>query len=160
MSFSSVIRYSALTATLALLLSACASMGSSKVENAQELRPQFIGEIPLPQDAQLDNDKTVILGGGAAWAGQIVIKATQGPTEVFTFFRDQLPARGWVGVSSVKSRNSILVFAKQERTLTVEVREAGGMSTGSTAVVTVAPKGGFGGPSPAPTAPPTAVPAK
>lgn len=137
---------------LAFGLPGCSNMGTSQVESAKELKPQFIGEIPLPQDAQLDNDKTVILGGGAGWAGQIVIKTPQGPTEVFTFFRDQLPPKGWVGVSSVKSRNSIMVFAKQERTLTVEVREAGNLSSGAQAIITVAPKGGFGGNStPAPT---------
>ncbi|HEX5805371.1 MAG TPA: hypothetical protein VFY31_03415 [Macromonas sp.] len=139
------IRCGVVLAVMGVSLAACSNMGASRVESAQELRPQFIGEIPLPQDSQLDNDKTVILGGGAGWAGQIVVKATQGPTEVFIFFRDQLPLKGWVGVSSVKSRNSIMVFAKQERTLTVEVREAGGLSAGSVAVITVAPKGGFGG---------------
>lgn len=133
--------------TGALLLSACGSMGSAHFENLDTFQQQLLGDMPLPPATTIDNAQSLILGSGASWAGRVVIHIPHGTSDTFTFFRDQYPANGWTGISSIKAKNSILVFTKQERTVTVEISEAGSLSSGTQVTLTAAPKGSL---SPAP----------
>ena len=130
-----------IAALACLLLGGCASGGST--ESLDNIQQQLLGDMPLPQGSKISNEQSLILGGGPQWTGRIVIVSPQGPTDTFTFFRDQFPRAGWTGISSIKAKTSILVFAKGDRTVTVEINEAGTFqSGGSTVALTVAPKGG------------------
>jgi hypothetical protein len=127
--------------TGALMLSACSSMGSAHFENLDTFQQQLLGDMPLPPATTINNAQSLILGSGASWAGRVVIHIPHGTSDTFTFFRDQYPATGWTGISSIKAKNSILVFTKQERTVTVEISEAGSLSSGTQVTLTAAPKG-------------------
>lgn len=127
--------------TGALLLSACGSMGTSHFESLDTFQQQLLGDMPLPPATTIDNAQSLILGSGASWAGRVVIHIPHGTSDTFTYFRDQYPASGWTGISSIKAKNSILVFTKQERTVTVEISEAGSLSSGTQVTLTAAPKG-------------------
>lgn len=124
-----------------LNLGACASSGTT--ENLDNIQQQLLGDMPLPQGTKISNEQSLILGGGSQWTGRIVLVTPQGPTDTFTFFRDQFPRAGWTGISSIKAKTSILVFAKGDRTVTVEINEAGTFQNGGSLVaLTAAPKGG------------------
>ncbi len=124
------------------VLSGCA-VGGGTTESLDNIQQQLLGDMPLPQDSKISNDQSLILGGGPQWTGRIVIVSPQGPTDTFTFFRDQFPRAGWTGISSIKAKTSILVFAKGDRTVTVEINEAGTFQSGGSVVsLTAAPKGG------------------
>ncbi len=124
-----------------LSVGGCASGGST--ESLDNIQQQLLGDMPLPQGSKISNDQSLILGGGSQWTGRIVIVSPQGPTDTFTFFRDQFPKAGWTGVSSIKAKTSILVFAKADRTVTVEINETGSFQSGGSVVfLTAAPKGG------------------
>lgn len=127
--------------TGALLLSACGSIGSAHFENLDTFQQQLLGDMPLPPATTIDNAQSLILGSGTSWAGRVVIHIPHGTSDTFTFFREQYPATGWTGLSSIKARNSILVFTKQERTVTVEISEAGSLTGGTQVTLTAAPKG-------------------
>ena len=119
----------------------CASSGTT--ENLDNIQQQLLGDMALPQGSKISNDQSLILGGGPQWTGRIVIVSPQGPTDTFAFFRDQFPKAGWTGISSIKAKTSILVFAKADRTVTVEINEAGTFQSGGSIVfLTAAPKGG------------------
>lgn len=121
---------------------ACSTTVMDHTESLDHIQADLLGDMPLPQGSKINNDQSLILGAGSAWAGRIVINTPQGPTDTFTFFRDQFPNSGWTGVSSIKAKISILVFAKQDRTVTVEITDAGALADGSVTSLTVAPKGG------------------
>jgi hypothetical protein len=124
-------------------LAGCASGGFGSTENLDSTQQQLLGDMPLPQGARIDNDQSLILGGGPQWTGRIIIMMPQRSTETFTFFRDQFPGAGWTCVSSIKAKTSILVFVKGDRTATVEINEGGPFSgSGSIVSLTAAPKGG------------------
>ena len=134
-----------LLALLVSMLAGCASGGFGSTENLDSLQQQLLGDMPLPQGAKINNDESLILGGGPQWTGRLVISTPQRSTDTFTFFRDQFPRAGWTGVSSIKAKTSILVFVKGDRTVTVEINEGGVFSSGSSIVsLTAAPKGGTG----------------
>ena len=128
-----------------LLLCGCASGGFGSAESLDNIQQQLLGDMPLPQGSKISNEQSIILGGGAQWTGRIVISTPQGPTDTFTFFREQFPKAGWTGISSIKAKTSILVFAKGDRTVTLEINESGAFSSGGSIVnLTAAPKGGTG----------------
>ena len=127
------------------VLAGCASGGLRGAENLDSIQQQLLGDMPLPQGAKINNDQSLILGGGPQWTGRIVISTPQRSTDTFIFFRDQFPGAGWTGVSSIKAKTSILVFVKGDRTVTVEINEGGTFFSGSSIVsLTAAPKGGTG----------------
>ena len=135
------LRFGVVCATV-LALAGCAAGGGS-TESLDSIQQQLLGDMPLPQGSRMSNDQSLILGGGPQWTGRIVIVTPQGPTDTFTFFRDQFPRAGWTGISSIKAKTSILVFAKGDRTVTVEINEAGTFQSGGSVVaLTAAPKGG------------------
>lgn len=134
-----------LPALFVSVLAGCASGGFGSTENLDSIQQQLLGDMPLPQGAKINNDQSLILGGGPQWTGRIVISTPQRSTDTFTFFRDQFPGAGWTGVSSIKAKTSILVFVKGDRTVTVEINEGGIFSGGSSIVsLTATPKGGTG----------------
>lgn len=134
-----------LLALFVSVLAGCASGGFGSTENLDSIQQQLLGDMPLPQGAKINNDQSLILGGGPQWTGRIVINMPQRSTDTFIFFRDQFPGAGWTGVSSIKAKTSILVFVKGDRTVTVEINEGGTFSSGSSIVsLTAAPKGGTG----------------
>lgn len=121
----------------------CSTISPSSMENLDSVQQQLLGDMPLPGGAKIDNNHSLILGSGSTWTGRIVLVIPQGPTATFSFFRDQFPVAGWAGVSSVKAKTSILVFTKQERTVTIEITDSGVLTNASEVFITAAPKGGI-----------------
>ena len=115
-------------------------MASSNLESLDSFQQQLLGDMKLPEGVKIDNSQSLVLGGGATWTGRVVISIPQGATDAFTYFRDQFPATGWTGISSIKAKTSILVFTKQERTITLEISDAGSLAKGSIVTLTAAPK--------------------
>jgi hypothetical protein len=124
-------------------LAGCAAnapLTSTEGDNIQEAQNKLLGDMPLPNGARIINENSLILGGGDGWAGRVAIASAQGSTETFTFFRDQFPKSGWVLVSSTKTKNSILVFIKKDRTATIEIEEVSLMGSKANVMLTVAPR--------------------
>ncbi len=131
-------------ASVLLVSGAMIACTTTPVTNAdgdtfQDIQTKLLGDMPLPGGATIVHDKSLILGSGDGWAGLVAIASDQNATETFTFFRDQFQKAGWTLVSSTKTKNSILVFIKKDRTATVEIEE--GSLIGKTGVMlTVAPR--------------------
>ncbi len=129
------------TFLLALGLVACASapLTNADGESLSDVQNKLLGDMPLPGGSRIDNEKSLILGSGDGWAGRVAINSAQNATETFNFFRDQYQKAGWTLVSSTKTKNSILVFIKKDRTATVEI-EDGTFGGKASVMLTVAPR--------------------
>ena len=123
------------------LFSGCAStpMTNADGESIQDIQTKLLGDMPMPGGAKINNENTLILGSGDGWAGRVAIIAQQNSNETFTFFRDQFQKAGWTLVSSTKTKNSILVFIKKDRTATIEIEDAGWIGR-TNVMLTVAPR--------------------
>lgn len=121
--------------------SGCAStpMTNADGESIQDIQTKLLGDMPIPSGAKINNESTLILGSGDGWAGRVAIVAQQNSNETFTFFRDQFQKAGWTLVSSTKTKNSILVFIKKDRTATIEIEDAGWIGR-TNVMLTVAPR--------------------
>jgi hypothetical protein len=127
-----------LTFALAMLLTACASSGDSPTgtpSEVQEIQSQLLGDMPLPAASKIIGSDSLIIGRGDSWVGRVVLSGVQTPTDIYAFFQAEYPRAGWTTVSAVKSKTSILVFTKGDRTSTVELNE--GPFTGPKTIITI-----------------------
>ncbi len=126
------------SAALVALLGACASSGDSPTGTAneiQETQTQLLGDMPLPAASKIVGSESLIIGRGDNWVGRVVLSGVQSPTDIYAFFQSEYPRAGWTTISAVKSKTSILVFTKGDRTSTVELNE--GPLTGAKTLITI-----------------------
>ncbi len=138
-----------LACLLAVSVVACSSTGSSvdlgKDTNAAKSAGvsasdlTSAGLIP-PGGAKVDYDKSLIFGSGQNWIGRMVLQLNQASSEAYNYFLQQYPRQGWMLVSAVRGKNSLLVFTKADRSITVELSEAGFLEGGAKAVLTISPR--------------------
>ena len=128
-----------------VFLSGCATTDnlgdlSKRFEEIKKIETLLFNQMPLPKDARISPDKSLILGEGDNWAGRIELSSSMEPLEASTFFTTEYPKHGWQLISSTKAKLSILVFSSNTRTLTLEITEGGPLAAKSMIVMTVAPK--------------------
>lgn len=132
-----------LAVSLALLLVACASSGDSPTgtpNEVQEIQTQLLGDMPLPAASKIIGSDSLIIGRGDNWVGRVVLSGVQSPTDIYAFFQAEYPKAGWTTISAVKSKTSILVFTKGDRTSTVEVNEGSFSGPKTIITITASPK--------------------
>ena len=128
-----------------IFLVACATTDnlgdlSKRFDDIKKIETLLFNQIPLPKDARISPDKSLILGEGDNWAGRIELSSSMEPLEASAFFVNEYPKHGWQLISSTKAKLSILVFTGSSRTLTLEITEGGPLAAKSMIVLTVAPK--------------------
>jgi len=133
----------AFAVSTSLLLSACAISGDSPTGTAEEvnqIQAQLLGDMPLPAGARIMGTDSLIIGRGDNWVGRVVLNGLQSPTDIYAFFQAEYPKAGWTTVTAVKSKTSILVFTKGDRTSTVEINEGSLTGPKSIIIITASPK--------------------
>jgi hypothetical protein len=113
---------------------------SKRFDDIKKIETLFFNQMPLPKDARISPDKSLILGEGDNWAGRIELSSSMEPLGASAFFVSEYPKNGWQLISSTKAKLSILVFTSSTRTLTLEITEGGPLAAKSMIVMTVAPK--------------------
>ena len=113
---------------------------SKRFDDIKKIETLLFNQMPLPKDARISPDKSLILGQGDNWAGRIELSSSMEILEASAFFTSEYPKHGWQLISSTKAKLSILVFMGSTRTLTLEITEGGPLAAKSMIVMTVAPK--------------------
>ena len=126
----------------AVALSACVGNDTSIPATARptdaptaDFRP--VTDIPIPKDATMDTERSLILSSRDRWTGRVVMKVGLSPAKVFAFYQQEMPNFSWAPVMSVQSDISVLTFTRDGRAATVQVRPRR-FST-SLVTVTIAP---------------------
>lgn len=130
--------------SLSVLLGACASAPSTSLstgsgEVTQETGAATLGASALPPGAKIKGEQSLIIGAGEQWVGRVVADVGRDADATLRFYLETYPAQGWTLVSAVRSKNSLMVFTKQDRTATVEVADSGMLGSGSV-TLTVSPR--------------------
>lgn len=114
------------TVCAAAVLVACSSTPLSGHAPAGEgVKPApVLAGVPLPAGTQLRNEQSLIIGGGEQWVGRAVLDTGLGAEAAVAFFGQSLPAQGWTLISSVRGKTSLMVFTRQDRSLTVEITDS------------------------------------
>jgi hypothetical protein len=134
-----------LVSFITLFLLSCATTDnlgdlSKRFDDIKKIETLFFNQMPLPKDARISPDKSLILGEGDNWAGRIELSSSMESLEASAFFTTEYPKHNWQLISSTKAKLSILVFTSNTRSLTLEITEGGPLAAKSMIVMTVAPK--------------------
>lgn len=145
-----------LTAATAALLSACtqgttglaptttaadaAAQGQGGAATTPEKAFNRFPDIPVPTQARMDNDRTLVFGSGESWYGQLGLGTEHAPDTMFDFYKQELTGFGWQEVTSVRAPVSILTYERQGRVLSIQIEK--GTINGAKVTLTVSPRGG------------------
>jgi hypothetical protein len=96
-------------------------------------------DVPIPDGAKMDLERTLILGSKEKWIGRLALTTGQTPPVVFDLFQAKMAGYGWTEVAAVRSETSVLTFQGADRVATVQIQTT---TLGTTLVdVTMAPRG-------------------
>lgn len=126
---------------LAAAMGACAGGWSGSAGDAPHA-PPYAG-VALPDGYSIDGGETVVLGEGDRWTGRLVYTIGSSATDMFDFYRRQMPQLGWTEVSLVRADTSVLTFSSlaTNRIANVNIRSRRFPPWGSTVSVVIAPTG-------------------
>ncbi|MBI4185323.1 MAG: hypothetical protein HY521_15125 [Proteobacteria bacterium] len=96
-------------------------------------------DIPVPQGAKLNIDRTLVLGSDNDWIGRLTFDSGLNVVEAYDFFKREMAGFGWREVTSVRATISVLTYQRDNRIATLQI--IGGRLSGSTIDVTVSPRG-------------------
>ena len=112
------------------------SAAAAVVEQAKVLQ---ITDIPLPRDAKVNGDASLVIGTNDRWLGRVVLKSGMTSVEAYNHFFLGMPRAGWTLLSAVQGKVSILTYTSGDRIATVQI-EGGAMGGGATATIVVSPR--------------------
>ena len=138
----------ALLPLFALLAAACTTAGTVPTgapASADGEQPQqgfvVFTDIPMPADASVELDKTIVLGTGEDWMGRVTIQTKTGLTSVFDFYREQMPQFGWKELTVLRSATSVLTYTRGARIATIQIETKVGPFSGARIIFSVSPRG-------------------
>lgn len=108
----------------------------------QAAAPQFT-DIPIPNGARMDLDRTLVLGPRDSWLGRLAFTSSASPNDVFEFYAREMPRFNWTGITAVRAATSVLSYNRDERVATVQISRT--TLGGSDVMVTISPRGSMGG---------------
>ncbi len=95
-------------------------------------------DIPIPIGAEMNLNRTVILGAPERWIGRLTLETNHNPVKLFNFFKQSTPEFGWQEVTSIRSATSFLTYTQTTRVLTIQITSK--TLQGSEVVMTVSPR--------------------
>lgn len=107
-------------------------------QSAVEKNFALLTDIPIPANATLDVERSLILGDLDRWTGRIILNVGQAAPQTFALYQSEMSNFGWDPIMSVQAEVSVLSFTRGERAATVQIE--GRTLGGSTVSVTVAPR--------------------
>ena len=102
-------------------LTSCSNIAKDSQNQTQILIEYALYDFPLPEDAEIQMDSTVILGSGDLWAGQIILLSKSSPVELIKYFTESAKSSGWNLASSTISEKVSLVMQKDDRIATLDI---------------------------------------
>ena len=142
-----------LSLSAALVLTACtqgAKLQPTSTADQTQIEKSFalLTDIPIPPNATLDVERSLILGDLDRWTGRIILNVGQAAPQTFALYQNQMSNFGWEPIMSVQAEVSVLSFTRAERAATVQIEKR--TLGGSTVSVTVAPRHSGGSVTPPP----------
>ena len=104
-----------------ILFSGCALVTDEYQANQRKVIAYLLEDFPLPSDAEIIKEPTVLLGTGEAISGRIILTSGYSPAENLIFYGTETLTTGWKLVSSKVGEEVTLVYAKNGRFATIYI---------------------------------------
>ena len=130
-------------AILFLSISSCAIFVDEYQVNQRKVLAYLLSDLPMPKDADIIKEPTVVLGTGKAISGRIVLESSFTPAENLIFYGNQTPSTGWTLASSKVGEEISLIYTKDGRYASIYITPKTGLgsfisgSYGSNIIVSV-----------------------
>ena len=94
-------------------------------EPGSEITFSQFSDIPIPGGADLDLDRTIIIGKNQAeWTGRLSFSNWMSMTENYDFVISELPKFGWIEIAQVRSEIGILTYQSANRIMIIKIQDA------------------------------------
>ena len=115
-------------------------MSMNKGDSSKSVQASFtqFQDVPIPIGAEMDLDRTVILGARERWIGRLTLETNHNSVKLFNFFKKSTPEFGWQEITSIRSATSVLTYSQTTRVLTIQIIAK--TLQGSEVVMTVSPR--------------------
>lgn len=141
-------RFTILIAAAALVaLAACDSgprltaiSAPAEVEGESSAAFQPITDVPIPDGARLDSERSLVLGGQDNWTGRLVFTIGESSADAFARYHQEMQRFGWRLITSVQAESSVLAFSQGDRVATIQIE--GRTLSGATVAITMSPRHG------------------
>lgn len=112
------------------------SCSTSPMKVSQQSKPGFsnIQDVPLPQSANIDMNKSMVMGGGNSWTGHLAYDTKESQAEVVDFINTHMQRDDWTKLSELRGKETVISFMKDKRIATVRVTVDDGYFSKRTAV--------------------------
>ena len=115
------------------------SIGSySNIEAVEENTMSRIGDLPFPKKTALNISRSLIMGEGTNWSGQLSLKIPEDKVKVFNFYIRNLPEYGWKEQTTIRGEISVLNYLGPNKRVAIITIEKSGILS-SNVVVSVSP---------------------
>ncbi len=95
-------------------------------------------DIPISANDQLSVNESLLLNTGEQWIGRAMLKSKLDPVQAFEYYMANMPNQGWINITTVQSKTSVLTYEKGARVATVQIDRS--TLGGSQISVTVSPR--------------------
>ena len=80
-----------------------------------------VTDVPVPESARIEQDKTMIMGSNDHWTGHFVYSTKQPSTYVIDFINTQMQNLGWKKISVLRGSETNFTFTRKDRVANVKI---------------------------------------
>ena len=114
---------------LLLSITSCAIFVDEYQVNQRKVLAYLLSDLPMPKDADIIKEPTVVLGTGKAISGRIVLESSYTPAENLIFYGNQTPSTGWSLASSKVGEEISLIYTKDGRYASIYITPKTGLGS-------------------------------
>jgi len=111
----------------ASVLFACATAKKEGTSPSQELRPRTstydFDDVRIPSEMKIDKESSFVYSTSHLKVGLLAFTGRVTPDSLAAFFQTNMPRDGWRPITTLKFRQSMLVFFKDDRACMITIRE-------------------------------------
>jgi len=96
-------------------IGSCAIFVDEYQVNQRKVLAYLLSDLPLPKDADIIKEPSVVLGTGKAISGRIVLQSGYSPAENLIFYGNETLSTGWTLASSKVGEEISLIYTKDGR---------------------------------------------
>ena len=94
------------------------------MENVEDNTLLRIQDIPFIKKSRIDIEKSLILGEGKSWSGQILLNVPSPKPSVFNFYVKNIGDFGWKEQTTIRGATSILNYVgENNRVIVISIKE-------------------------------------
>ena len=137
-----IIFVSSLSLLAFLVISGCSggdkiNIGNS-LEDLEENTLTRVSDIPFLKKSKIDIERSLIMGEGKNWSGQILVHVPKKKIEVFNYYVKTLGDFGWKEQTTIRGETSILNFVGDNNRLAIITVDEGRFNS-SVVLISVSP---------------------